>query len=118
MQRRPPRSNRTDTLLPYTTLFRSFGLTVLTMAYTIGHIAGCHLNPAVTIGLWAGGRFPAKDIPLYVIAQVVGAVAAAALLYLIASGNADYSVATNGLAANGFADHSPQGYSQIGREHV
>src|SRR3546814_20763305 len=69
------------------------------------------LNPAVTIGLWAGGRFPAKDIPLYVIAQVVGAVAAAALLYLIASGNADYSVATNGLAANGFAEHSPQGYS-------
>src|SRR3546814_87361 len=81
------------------------------MAYTIGHISGCHLNPAVTIGLWAGGRFPAKDIPLYVIAQVVGAVAAAALLYVIASGKADYSVATTGLAANGFAEHSPQGYS-------
>ncbi len=89
----------------------AFGLTVLTMAYTIGHISGCHLNPAVTIGLWAGGRFPAKDIPLYVIAQVIGAVAAAALLYQIASGNADYSLATNGLAANGFAEHSPQGYS-------
>ncbi|RIA44478.1 MIP family channel protein [Hephaestia caeni] len=89
----------------------AFGLTVLTMAYTIGHISGCHLNPAVTIGLWAGGRFPAKDIPLYVIAQVIGAVAAAALLYLIASGKADYSLATNGLAANGFGEHSPQGFS-------
>ncbi|MCM8731225.1 aquaporin Z [Hephaestia sp. GCM10023244] len=89
----------------------AFGLTVLTMAYTIGHISGCHLNPAVTIGLWAGGRFPAKDIPLYVAAQVIGAIAAAALLYLIASGKADYSLATNGLAANGFGEHSPQSFS-------
>ena len=86
----------------------AFGLTVLTMAYSIGHISGCHLNPAVTVGLWAGGRFPAKDIPLYVIAQVLGAVAAAAALYHIASGAAGY---TGGVAANGFGEHSPGGYS-------
>jgi aquaporin Z len=78
------------------------------MAYSIGHISGCHLNPAVTVGLWAGGRFPAKDIPLYVIAQVLGAVAAAAALYHIASGAAGY---TGGVAANGFGEHSPGGYS-------
>ncbi|MDB5674941.1 MAG: aqpZ, partial [Sphingomonas bacterium] len=89
----------------------AFGLTVLTMAYTIGHISGCHLNPAVTVGLWAGGRFPAKDIPLYVIAQVLGAIVAAGLLYVIATGNPGYSLATNGLAANGFGAHSPQGFS-------
>lgn len=89
----------------------AFGLTVLTMAYTIGHISGCHLNPAVTIGLWAGGRFPAKDIPLYIVAQVIGATIAAAVLYLIASGKADYVLATNGLAADGYGAHSPQGYS-------
>ena len=89
----------------------AFGLTVLTMAYTIGHISGCHLNPAVTVGLWAGGRFPAKDIPLYVIAQVLGAIVAAGLLYLIATGNPAYSLATNGLAANGLGAHSPHGYS-------
>jgi aquaporin Z len=89
----------------------AFGLTLLTMAYSIGHISGCHLNPAVTIGLWAGGRFSGKDIPLYIAAQLVGAVFAAALLYLIASGKADYSLATNGLAANGFGAHSPGGYS-------
>lgn len=89
----------------------AFGLTVITMAYAIGHISGCHLNPAVTIGLWAGGRFAAKDIPLYVAAQVLGAVAAAGLLYVIASGNADYSLAANGLAANGFADGSPGKYT-------
>jgi aquaporin Z len=89
----------------------AFGLTVITMAYAIGHISGCHLNPAVTIGLWAGGRFAAKDIPLYVAAQVIGAVAAAGLLYVIASGNADYSLSTNGLAANGFDAGSPGKYS-------
>ncbi|MDT9598154.1 aquaporin Z [Sphingosinicella rhizophila] len=89
----------------------AFGLTVLTMAYSIGHISGCHLNPAVTLGLWAGGRFPAKDIPLYVISQVAGAVAAALTLYVIASGKADYSLAANGLAANGFGEHSPGGYA-------
>ncbi|HVI98148.1 MAG TPA: aquaporin Z [Sphingomonas sp.] len=100
-----------DLGIGYAGVALAFGLTVLTMAYTIGHISGCHLNPAVTVGLWAGGRFPAKDIPLYVVAQVVGAIAAAALIYLIASGKADYSLATNGLAQNGFGDHSPQGYS-------
>ncbi|NML06874.1 aquaporin Z [Sphingomonas sp. G-3-2-10] len=86
----------------------AFGLTVLTMAYSIGHISGCHLNPAVTIGLWAGGRFPAKDIPLYVIAQVLGAVLAAGLLWYVASGAPDYA---GGLASNGFGDHSPGGYT-------
>jgi len=91
----------------------AFGLTVLTMAYTIGHVSGCHLNPAVTVGLWAGGRFPAKDIPLYVAAQVVGAVIAAGLLYLVASGQAGYSLATDGLAANGYAEHSPGGFSLV-----
>jgi aquaporin Z len=86
----------------------AFGLTVLTMAYSIGHISGCHLNPAVTIGLWAGGRFPAKDIPLYVLAQVAGALIAALLLYYVASGAPDYA---GGLASNGFGEHSPGHYS-------
>ena len=86
----------------------AFGLTVLTMAYSIGHISGCHLNPAVTIGLWAGGRFPAKDIPLYVLAQVAGALIAALLLYCVASGGPDYA---GGLASNGFGEHSPGHYS-------
>ena len=89
----------------------AFGLTVVTMAYAIGHISGCHLNPAVTIGLWMGGRFPAKEIPVYVISQVVGATLAAAALYMIASGNADYSIANNGLAANGVGEKSPGGYA-------
>ena len=89
----------------------AFGLTVLTMAYTVGHISGCHLNPAVTVGLWAGGRFHGRDIPAYVGAQVVGAAVAAFLLYLIASGKADWSLAANGLAANGYADHSPGGFN-------
>jgi len=90
----------------------AFGLTVVTMAYAIGHISGCHLNPAVTLGQWAGGRFAAKDIPLYIISQVLGAIAAAYLLYAIASGNPDYSLAENGLATNGFgAEGSPGGYT-------
>jgi len=88
----------------------AFGLTVLTMAYAIGHISGCHLNPAVTVGLWSGGRFPARDIVPYVVAQVVGAVVAAGLLFVIASGNPAYDLATNGLAANGFGDGSPGHY--------
>ena len=91
----------------------AFGLTVLTMAYTIGPISGCHLNPAVTFGLWAGGRFAARDIPLYIGAQVVGAIIAAYLLFFIASGNPDYTLTTNGLAANGFAEHSPGRYSML-----
>ncbi|WP_422062177.1 aquaporin Z [Sphingopyxis sp.] len=91
----------------------AFGLTVVTMAYAIGHISGCHLNPAVTVGLWAGGRFNARDIPLYVVAQVLGAIVAAFLLLYVAQGNAAYDLATNGLAANGFAEHSP-GHYDIG----
>jgi len=88
----------------------AFGLTVVTMAYAIGHISGCHLNPAVSIGLWAGGRFPAKDLLPYIVAQVLGAVAAGGVLYLIASGTAGFDAAA-GFASNGFAEHSPQGYS-------
>jgi aquaporin Z len=89
----------------------AFGLTVLTMAYAVGHISGAHFNPAVTVGLWAGGRFPARDILPYVVAHVVGAIAAAYLLYVIASGSPTYDLATNGLAANGFGDASPGKYS-------
>jgi aquaporin Z len=89
----------------------AFGLTVLTMAYTIGHISGCHLNPAVTLGLWAGGRFAGKDIPIYVIAQVLGAVIAAYLLYFIASGQPGWDMGA--FAANGFGEHSPGKYSLV-----
>ena len=89
----------------------AFGLTVLTMAYSIGHISGCHLNPAVTVGLWAGERFPGRDILPYVIAQVAGAIAAAALLYVVASGNAAFDPAASGLAQNGYAEASPGQYS-------
>ncbi|HEY3268581.1 MAG TPA: aquaporin Z [Armatimonadota bacterium] len=90
----------------------AFGLTVLTMAFAIGHLSGCHLNPAVSFGLWAGKRFPAADLLPYVIAQVLGAVAGAGILYIIASGQPHFSVAT-GFAANGFAEHSPGGYPLI-----
>lgn len=92
----------------------AFGLTVLTMAFAVGHVSGCHLNPAVTFGLWASGRFEAKSIPLYIIAQLIGATLAAGLIYCIASGHPngyDLSVATNTLAANGFGEHSPGGFS-------
>ena len=88
----------------------AFGLTVMTMAFAIGHISGCHLNPAVSVGLWAGGRFPAKDLLPYIIAQVLGAVAAGGVLFLIASGKADFSLAS-GFASNGYGEHSPGGYS-------
>ena len=87
----------------------AFGLTVLTMAYAIGHISGCHLNPAVTVGLWAGGRFPTREVGPYVIAQVIGAVIAAAILYVIASGAPDFDV-SKGFAANGYGAHSPGQY--------
>lgn len=89
----------------------AFGLTVLTMAYAVGHISGGHFNPAVTVGLWAGGRFEAKDIPMYIIAQVIGAIAAAFTLYVIASGSPTYDLAVNGLAANGFEAGSPGKYT-------
>src|SRR6266446_4753095 len=88
----------------------AFGLTVLTMAYAIGHISGCHLNPAVSVGLVVGKRFPASELPAYVIAQVLGAVAGAAVLYLIASGKDGFSLA-GGFASNGFGAHSPGGYA-------
>ena len=88
----------------------AFGLSVLTMAYSIGHVSGCHLNPAVTIGLAAGGRFPTKDVGPYVAAQVIGAILAAGVLYAIASGAPGFDLA-KGFAANGYGEHSPGGYS-------
>jgi aquaporin Z len=88
----------------------AFGLTVVTMAYAIGHISGCHLNPAVSVGLMVGGRFKAGDLIPYIISQVLGAIAAAGLLYFIASGKAGFDI-QGGLASNGFAEHSPGGYS-------
>jgi aquaporin Z len=90
----------------------AFGLTVLTMAFAIGHISGCHLNPAVSIGLWAGGRFPASKLAPYIVAQVLGAIAAGGVLYLIASGAPGFDV-TKGFASNGYGAHSPGGYSLL-----
>src|SRR5579863_10785275 len=90
----------------------AFGLTVLTMAFAIGHISGCHLNPAVSIGLIVGKRFPVSDLPAYLIAQVAGAIAGAGVLYVIASGKPGFSLAA-GFASNGYADHSPGGYSLV-----
>src|ERR1700758_1708603 len=87
----------------------AFGLTVLTMAYAIGHISGCHLNPAVTVGLWSGGRIPASDVLPYVVAQVLGGIAGAGVLYLIASGAPGFDLA-GGFASNGYGEHSPGGY--------
>lgn len=89
----------------------AFGLTVLTMAFAIGHISGCHLNPAVSVGLYVGGRFPARELPAYIIAQVIGGVLAAALIYFIASGKEGFDLAASGLASNGYGEHSPGGYS-------
>ncbi|MCM2678277.1 aquaporin Z [Echinimonas agarilytica] len=88
----------------------AFGLTVLTMAFAIGHISGCHLNPAVSVGLWMGGRFPASELLPYIGAQVIGGIAGAGILYVIASGQADFTTAA-GFASNGFGEHSPGGYS-------
>jgi aquaporin Z len=90
----------------------AFGLTVLTMAYAIGHISGCHLNPAVSIGLWAGGRFPANQLLPYILAQVIGGVLAGGVLYLIASGKTGFDLAA-GFASNGYGAHSPGGYSLL-----
>jgi aquaporin Z len=90
----------------------AFGLTVLTMAFAIGHISGCHLNPAVSIGLWAGGRFPANQLAPYIVSQVLGAIVAGGVLYVIASGNANFNVSA-GFASNGYGAHSPGGYSLL-----
>lgn len=87
----------------------AFGLTVLTMAYAIGHISGCHLNPAISIGLWAGGRFPARDLPAYIVAQVIGGLVAGGVLYLIASGAPGWE--HGGFASNGYGEHSPGQFS-------
>ncbi|RDK96812.1 aquaporin Z [Enterobacillus tribolii] len=89
----------------------AFGLTVLTMAYAVGHISGGHFNPAVTLGLWAGGRFGAKEVVPYIIAQVIGGIAAAGVLYLIASGKSGFDAAASGFASNGYGEHSPGGFS-------
>ena len=88
----------------------AFGLTVLTMAYAIGHVSGCHLNPAVSVGLWAGGRFPTADLVPYIIAQVLGGIAGAAIIYMIATGKPGFDLVASGFAANGFDDHSPGKY--------
>lgn len=95
----------------FTGVSLAFGLTVLTMAYAIGHISGCHLNPAVSVGLWLGGRFDKKDLLPYIAAQVIGAIAGAGILYLIASGKAGFEI--GGFAANGYGEHSPDGYNMM-----
>src|SRR5580704_8520057 len=87
----------------------AFGLTVLTMAFAIGHVSGCHLNPAVSVGLWAGGRFPASELPGYIVAQLLGGIAGAGILYVIASGHPGFDVHA-GFASNGYGDHSPDNY--------
>jgi aquaporin Z len=102
-----------DVGIGYAGVALAFGLTVLTGAYAFGHISGGHFNPAVTFGLYAAGRFDAKDIPAYWIAQLLGGIAAAAVLYVIASGNADFSAGASGFASNGYGDHSPQHYSML-----
>lgn len=91
----------------------AFGLTVLTMAYAVGHISGGHFNPAVTLGLWAGGRFGSRDVAPYILAQVVGGIAGAAVLYLIASGKTGFDATLSGFAANGYGEHSPGGFSLL-----
>jgi len=91
----------------------AFGLTVLTMAFAIGHISGCHLNPAVSFGLWAGGRFSAKELGPYIVAQVLGGLAGAGILFVIASGAEGFDAAASGFASNGFGEHSPGGYGLL-----
>ena len=99
-----------DTGIGFLGVSLAFGLTVLTMAYAIGHISGCHLNPAVSIGLWSGGRFSASELLPYIVAQVAGAIVASAVLYIIATGKAGFNLA-GGFASNGYGEHSPGGYS-------
>jgi len=89
----------------------AFGLTVLTMAYAVGHISGAHFNPAVTLGLWVSGRIPARNVIPYIVAQVIGGIAGAAVLYLIASGKTGFDATLGGFASNGFGEHSPGGFS-------
>lgn len=101
-----------DTGIGFLGVALAFGLTVLTMAYAIGHISGAHLNPAVSLGLWIGGRFKASELPGYVVAQVVGGIAGAGILYVIASGAAGFSL-QDGFAANGYGEHSPGQYSLL-----
>jgi aquaporin Z len=101
-----------DTGIGFLGVSLAFGLTVLTMAYAIGHISGCHLNPAVSVGLWAGGRFPANRLLPYIVAQVLGAVVAGGVLYVIASGTAGFDLSA-GFASNGYGAHSPGGYSLV-----
>lgn len=91
----------------------AFGLTVLTMAYAVGHISGGHFNPAVSVGLFVGGRFNSKDLLPYIVSQVLGAIVAGAVLYLIASGKADFDAAASGFASNGYGEHSPNGFSML-----
>ena len=91
----------------------AFGLTVLTMAFAIGHISGCHLNPAVSFGLWTSGRFETKELGPYILAQVAGGIAGAAILYVIASGQVGFDAAASGFASNGYGEHSPGGYSLV-----
>ncbi len=100
-----------DLGLGFTGVSLAFGLTLLTMVYTIGPISGCHINPAVSIGLWAGRRFPASELIPYIIAQVLGGTVGAFILYLIATGKVGFNVADSGFAANGYGQHSPGGYS-------
>lgn len=95
----------------FTGVSLAFGLSLLTMAFAIGHISGCHINPAVTIGLWAGGRFPASQLLPYIISQLIGAFLAGGVLYLVATGKAGFDATTSGFASNGFGEHSPGGYS-------
>lgn len=102
-----------DTGIGFLGVSLAFGLTVITMAYSIGHISGCHLNPAVTVGLWAGNRFPGRDVLPYILAQVAAGVVAAILIYGIARGLPTFDLATKGLAANGYGEHSPGGYSLL-----
>ena len=101
-----------DTGIGFLGVSLAFGLTVLTMAYAIGHISGCHLNPAISIGLWAGGRFPARQLLPYIVAQVLGAIVAGGVLFVIASGAAGFDVSA-GFASNGYGEHSPGGYSLL-----